>query len=644
MPSIIETNPSVPPPAESTSSPIVQSSPSIPITSNSTPPIFSSPVVLSSPLSCPLNFNGDCSLLVASNSAPVDSPIVMRSTIPIVPSPSILPPTSISSPLVQPSFVPLTSVSSSYVVSPSAPSVKPSTSKNSSPVEIPGNYSLPNVPHCSTNCSWNGECIGNEICDCKNGFGGIDCSIFVCNGKLSSDPLACGDNGLCTGPNTCTCKSEDYTGPWCDEFVCGLYQRNDPRGMIVKRLLHPLLAMVNIMPTQPYATAEAFVPHWTLANSGINACSGSGSCERDTATTTICNCNPGYYGNECEVPSCNGLLASDPKVCSGGGRYIGSKCEIPLCFGIPANDTNSCSQKGLCLDNNKCECSAGFTGDKCQFIDATDPSRECKGEFVLSNQFSLIGNKLYFVMVMLDISCGKTVSSNKVEIYSDVNIPPSTVAKYKDNNELLRDLITTTTDKKTGTVYITLNNDMLSNPPKDYIIIKKIDTIGNDVYVSELILTAPDNKPLPVTKIDKLIRDESTGSTYAVTTEKDVDGNSKVIVTYIDELNNKIIPVGVIEQETTKDQLSTSTVEGSKLIIPGKINTNTETLSVITLNKDKPVTVITNTLPPSISTNGKELPKEIRQGTEYVIVASDSGLDVYKVNPSLETGKGRYLY
>jgi hypothetical protein len=44
-------------------------------------------------------------------------------------------------------------------------------------------------------CSGNGECINDDICKCKYGYGGLDCNKFFCGEYLNNDINVCNKNG-----------------------------------------------------------------------------------------------------------------------------------------------------------------------------------------------------------------------------------------------------------------------------------------------------------------------------------------------------------------------------------------------------------------------------------------------------------------
>jgi len=62
-------------------------------------------------------------------------------------------------------------------------------------------------------CSGNGECVGEDRCECRKNYGGDECDIYIEPCTLSD----CGAFGSCVvGVGTCTCL-ETHTGVLCDE-------------------------------------------------------------------------------------------------------------------------------------------------------------------------------------------------------------------------------------------------------------------------------------------------------------------------------------------------------------------------------------------------------------------------------------------
>jgi len=107
-------------------------------------------------------------------------------------------------------------------------------------------------------------------------------------------------------------------------------------------------------------------------------CSGSGACIGDD----VCDCNPGYHGEDCSTAfKCFHVDADYASVCSGHGDcvgedlcrcdpgYHGSLCQVTgtvTCSGLGTDDPEVCSGNGICVSNEACKCFPGFVGDNCQ--------------------------------------------------------------------------------------------------------------------------------------------------------------------------------------------------------------------------------------------------------------------------------------
>ena len=57
------------------------------------------------------------------------------------------------------------------------------------------------------------KCTGPDMCSCKLGWSGVDCTEPIC------DDIICGERQICTSPNSCTCipghKGVDCNIPKC---------------------------------------------------------------------------------------------------------------------------------------------------------------------------------------------------------------------------------------------------------------------------------------------------------------------------------------------------------------------------------------------------------------------------------------------
>ncbi|KAF5942914.1 hypothetical protein HYC85_020556 [Camellia sinensis] len=62
--------------------------------------------------------------------------------------------------------------------------------------------------YCPSNCNGHGQCLQNGVCECENGYTGIDCSTAVCDEQCSLHGGVC-DNGVCEF------RCSDYAGYTC---------------------------------------------------------------------------------------------------------------------------------------------------------------------------------------------------------------------------------------------------------------------------------------------------------------------------------------------------------------------------------------------------------------------------------------------
>ncbi|XP_013394028.2 cadherin-23-like [Lingula anatina] len=92
-------------------------------------------------------------------------------------------------------------------------------------------------------------------------------------------------------------------------------------------------------------------------------CAGHGAC----LEPNLCNCDPGFGGNDCSNFSCEALgycsgngqcVLLDMCLCSPG--WLGERCDEPVC-----SDVANCSGNGSCVSPNLCECLDEYDGVDC---------------------------------------------------------------------------------------------------------------------------------------------------------------------------------------------------------------------------------------------------------------------------------------
>lgn len=156
---------------------------------------------------------------------------------------------------------------------------------------------------CTHICENGGSCVGPDICQCKTGWSGVDCTIPQCSST-------CGANKVCVGPDICDCKP-GYQGSDC---------------------LQPLCSQV---------------------------CQNGGTC----SAPDTCSCQAGWFDTNCTTPVCsqtcaNGGNCTAYNTCSCPDEWSGDDCRIPVC-------TQECKNGGLCTAPNTCICPPQWIGHEC---------------------------------------------------------------------------------------------------------------------------------------------------------------------------------------------------------------------------------------------------------------------------------------
>ena len=196
---------------------------------------------------------------------------------------------------------------------------------------------------CTGGCNNNSVCdCGKQECRCKPGYGGTECATDLCAAAR------CSDNGTCAATYLGASSLIPVTSPGqaciCDDGWSGhLCQYN------------------------PCATMN-------------KTCSGQGTCVANGDLDAVCQCDPGYSGEDCET-SCEGI-------CQGFWPY-GCNPNLPDVVLYGCNQSGGCSYKkegegalssGFCVfkevgsGNQECTCTSD---NECEVVGLCDASGEC---------------------------------------------------------------------------------------------------------------------------------------------------------------------------------------------------------------------------------------------------------------------------
>lgn len=195
---------------------------------------------------------------------------------------------------------------------------------------------------CSHGCSKRGVCKEDNLCSCDFGFNETDCSGYSCE-KVNF----CSKNGLCVGYDRCQCF-DGWFGDSCSIPFC----KNDCSG--------------NGQCIEPF-TCECLIgfegEDCSLLKScpQMNNCNKHGICKNET----FCICDEGFKGSTCNEPICipecsaNGKC-KNPNECECNFGYTG-----PTCLNFSCESLSYCSRNGLCKEENTCNCFENWFGKDC---------------------------------------------------------------------------------------------------------------------------------------------------------------------------------------------------------------------------------------------------------------------------------------
>jgi hypothetical protein len=241
--------------------------------------------------------------------------------------------------------------------------------------------------HINATCSGHGACIRPDICNCTMGFYGQKCEFdpnnngtgpnngtnngnntLPCFGKGPDDPQVCSSKGQCVQKDVCNCFP-GFNGQQCEQPVNnnGNGPNNNGTGP-------------NNNGTNPNMNGTD--PNNNGTNNGNSTldcfgkrpddpqvCNSKGNCTQKD----ICNCFPGFIGQQCEQPANNNgtgpnnngtnpnMNGTDP---NNNGTNNGNN--TLSCFGKRPDDPQVCNSKGNCTQKDVCHCFPGFVGQQCE--------------------------------------------------------------------------------------------------------------------------------------------------------------------------------------------------------------------------------------------------------------------------------------
>jgi hypothetical protein len=210
------------------------------------------------------------------------------------------------------------------------------------------------------NCKCNNNLIVGLNCEsCANGYYGDNCSFPICNGVQHDNSTVCSGRGNCTSPNNCKCNNNLIVGLNCESCANG-YHGDNCNFPICNEIQHD----------------NSTVCHGRGNCTSPNNC----KCDENIIGFNCESCANGYYGENCKFPICNKFRQEDPAVCSGRGvcvspdvcecnnafidglncescvnGYYGENCNLLICAGILSNDSRVCSGRGNCSSPNRCK-------------------------------------------------------------------------------------------------------------------------------------------------------------------------------------------------------------------------------------------------------------------------------------------------
>lgn len=196
---------------------------------------------------------------------------------------------------------------------------------------------------------WNqGSCIAPDVCSCKDGYGGFDCSSPLCrHTQISGKVVGC-MNGVCMAKDTCQCTQRlsvlSEVHPEAERGLTGWSGTDCSMPMCIQGSFDPFC---NVSEAQ--------------GNEGCYRCTNGGICVRPD----LCKCAEGWTGYDCRTPVCKAelnalvrtqLMTSDIKKLR---IFENDPC------GMAGFDTlRDRGPRGVCSQPNQCACLCKGSYDK----------------------------------------------------------------------------------------------------------------------------------------------------------------------------------------------------------------------------------------------------------------------------------------
>ena len=255
-------------------------------------------------------------------------------------------------------------------------------------------------------CLNGGTCSGNAsniaVCDCSStaGFSGVHCE----KPPAPDDP--------CVGNTTCEhgLPHPFFNGSGRCECTCNAGWTGDNCEIPKKLWTHEVYNPSGTMMDTPKA-----IYHY---DSGTNSYNWE--------------CNAGFYGNPSDSTDC--------KMCSGSGTFslIGNNLSEENCgnydYYNATDDGSNCSgqcRNGSCTLSNKCRCTTGFYGARCQYKGASGSTKMCSDK---SHCFDMTTNTKYPSILPSNDKVLYDSNENKIcnQGYCDVDVLNNSAIDFED--------------------------------------------------------------------------------------------------------------------------------------------------------------------------------------------------------------------